>query len=342
MLFKKHILIIGIALTSIHICRSQCLSINIIKNPNLEDYTCCPNNMALIDCATFWTQPLPQSTSEYFNTCGIDSLLFPNLLTFFQHAYFGNGYAGICTFTYNPLADPPWDYREYVQGTLSVPLQPNQCYYCEFWVKCWNWENLVPYCANDALGIYFSDTLPKKTSSDPMAMIFPSQINNATGRIISDTANWTKVSGSFIASGGEKFFTVGNFLPPNEVICTYFGVPQTKKSYYFFDNFSLCPCDDTIPPKEPESVVYIPNIFTPNNDSHNDVFYVRGQQIESLHLMVYNRWGNMVFESNDIKQGWDGTHNGRECAEGVFFYVAEIGFANGVRVFKKGTVTLVN
>jgi len=295
----------------------------------------------MINCANYWTQPLPQSTSDYFNTCGIDSLIFSNLLPLFQHANFGNGYAGIVTSTHEPNDITHNEWREYIQARLTEPLSPNKCYYCEFWVECSNWVHEVPYCALDALGIYFSDTLPQLIPSDSMNMFFTPQISNPTGRIISDTGNWTKISGFFTASGGEKYFTVGNFKPINEVNNIYFGSPAYARSYYFIDNFSLCPCEDTIPPKKPEPLIYIPNIFTPNNDGHNDIFYARGQQVESFHIMIYNRWGNKVFEYNDINQGWNGTCNGRECGEAVFYYVSDIVFTNGESTTKKGTVTLV-
>ena len=323
MKLKISILVIALTLANAHWCISQCITTNLIRNPGLEEYTCCPTNMGMIDCATYWTQPLVgNSTSEYYNICGIDSLLFPNLIVFFKHAFFGNGYAGIVTYTYDSSVINPSDYREYIQGILSEPLSENKCYYCEFWVKPYNWMN-EPYCSIDAFGIFFSDTLPQKSISDEMAMYYSSQFNNEAGRIISDTNNWVKVSDIFIASGGEKFFTVGNFKHVNEFNKIYFGYPKTNRSYYFFDNFSLCPCEDTIPPAEPEPVVYIPNIFSPNGDGQNDVFRVRGEYIETLQLTVYNRWGNKVFEGNEPQAAWDGTYNGKTCAGGVFYYMRQ-------------------
>jgi gliding motility-associated-like protein len=103
-------------------------------------------------------------------------------------------------------------------------------------------------------------------------------------------------------------------------------------------------CDtikEPLPPIEKHPVIYIPNIFSPNNDNQNDVFYVRGEGIASLHLLIYNRWGNKVFESNDITQGWDGTQHGQKCESGVYIYRAEITFTNGETITKRGDITLV-
>jgi gliding motility-associated-like protein len=89
------------------------------------------------------------------------------------------------------------------------------------------------------------------------------------------------------------------------------------------------------------TTIYIPNIFSPNNDGQNDKLFVKGQAIESLHFLIYNRWGNLVFESNDINQGWDGTQYGKPCDVGVYVYRAEITFKNGETITRRGDVTLV-
>lgn len=65
-----------------------------------------------------------------------------------------------------------------------------------------------------------------------------------------------------------------------------------------------------------------PNIFTPNNDGSNDVFTLNGENVESLELVILNRWGNVVFESTDINAAWNGRNKntGNECSDGVYFY----------------------
>jgi gliding motility-associated-like protein len=87
--------------------------------------------------------------------------------------------------------------------------------------------------------------------------------------------------------------------------------------------------------------VYISNVFSPNNDGLNDMFEVKGKEIESLHLLIYNLWGNLIFESNDISRGWDGMQNGKKCEAGVYVYRVEIRFNNGQEMNRNGTLTLV-
>ncbi len=339
MKLNEFILAFALTLTFTLPGKSQCLSDNLIKNPNLEEYTCCPTDAGRIECAKNWTQPLPLagSSSEYLNICGIDSITDQSLLALFQHADFGNGYAGIRTYIY----DNNLPTREYLQGALNEPLIAKQCYHCAFWVKLFNFKNTTPFVAIDALSIYFSDTLPKTPSTLETAMYFPAQVNNQIGRIITDTTNWTLIFGNFIASGGEQFFTVGTFAQESDINKIYFGSPQEDLSYYFFDNFSLCPCSDTMPPPEQQNVAYIPNVFSPNGDGANDFFLVKGQNIAQVSIKVYNRWGNLVFEGQEAAPAWDGRWQGQESPVGVYYYTAEIIYQNGAAEQKHGNVTIV-
>ncbi|CAN5298719.1 hypothetical protein BH09BAC5_BH09BAC5_00370 [soil metagenome] len=67
---------------------------------------------------------------------------------------------------------------------------------------------------------------------------------------------------------------------------------------------------------EPEFTLYVPNAFTPNGDGKNDVFFAYGNEIKSFSMMVFDRWGNMIFRSESISNGWDGTaSNGSDIAQ---------------------------
>ena len=87
--------------------------------------------------------------------------------------------------------------------------------------------------------------------------------------------------------------------------------------------------------------IFIPNVFSPNSDGNNDVLYVRSNHIEELTFIVYNRWGEKVFESKDISYGWDGRYKGEKLNPAVFVYYVEGTFSDGVPFSKKGNVTLV-
>lgn len=87
------------------------------------------------------------------------------------------------------------------------------------------------------------------------------------------------------------------------------------------------------------SSVFIPNIFTPNDDNKNDEFYVMGKNIEVNQLIIYDRWGEKVFESND-GSAWDGTFRDQPLNSAVFYYYAEITTVDGTEI-QKGNVTLI-
>jgi gliding motility-associated-like protein len=88
--------------------------------------------------------------------------------------------------------------------------------------------------------------------------------------------------------------------------------------------------------------LYIPNTFTPNGDGHNDIFKVRGPQFSIYYFAVYNRWGELMYETNDPAQGWEGNYKGRPCDPGVFgYYLKAQCNESAEEIFKKGNVTLI-
>ena len=92
---------------------------------------------------------------------------------------------------------------------------------------------------------------------------------------------------------------------------------------------------------DPSSNVYIPNIFSPNEDGNNDIYLVRGKGIDLFNLAIYNRWGQLMFESTDIKSGWDGTKDGTLMDQGVFVYKLDVIMHNGKKVNQTGNITLI-
>lgn len=87
--------------------------------------------------------------------------------------------------------------------------------------------------------------------------------------------------------------------------------------------------------------LYIPNAFTPNDDDRNNLLFVRGNFITAMHLRIYNRWGEKVFETKDQQVGWDGTYKGRPADPAVFVYYLEVTCDGGDTWFEKGNITLI-
>lgn len=88
--------------------------------------------------------------------------------------------------------------------------------------------------------------------------------------------------------------------------------------------------------------VYVPNSFTPNNDGRNDAFYVHGERLEGYRLIIYNRWGEQVFFSEDPTEVWDGTSKSgtHYCPDGMYLYTLRYEEAGGPLLIQGHTFLL--
>jgi gliding motility-associated-like protein len=89
-----------------------------------------------------------------------------------------------------------------------------------------------------------------------------------------------------------------------------------------------------------EPYVFIPNIFTPDNNDLNETFKVFVHNYVSYRIDIYNRWGEHVFTSNDPEKNWDGTFKGNKCPEGVYVYLVTVQGSQKV-IRQNGNFTLV-
>lgn len=112
------------------------------------------------------------------------------------------------------------------------------------------------------------------------------------------------------------------------------------------DNESGCRSSDEILIKVKESIceepyIYVPNAFTPNEDGVNDVLFVRGENIDEVYMTIYDRWGEKVFETENLDKGWDGSFNGKTVSGDVYGYYLKIVCYGGLQYFKKGNITVL-
>ncbi len=85
----------------------------------------------------------------------------------------------------------------------------------------------------------------------------------------------------------------------------------------------------------------VPTAFSPNGDGSNDILYVRGSGIETVDLKIFNRWGQLVFETKDINVGWDGTYKGKPQEMEGYAFTLSVKFIDETTFFKKGNITLL-
>lgn len=90
-----------------------------------------------------------------------------------------------------------------------------------------------------------------------------------------------------------------------------------------------------------EPYIFIPNAFSPNGDQENDVLYVRGALIEDMIFRVYDRWGELVFESFDRSEGWNGEFRGKPLDPDTYDYYLKVTCVDDLESIITGNVTLV-
>jgi gliding motility-associated-like protein len=94
---------------------------------------------------------------------------------------------------------------------------------------------------------------------------------------------------------------------------------------------------DTTGPKS----LGVPTAFSPDGNGVNDVLYVRGAGIEDLRFSIYNRWGQLLFESSSLSRGWDGTYKGTPQDSDVYVYLVRARFKDGTVSEQRGNVSIV-
>lgn len=146
---------------------------------------------------------------------------------------------------------------------------------------------------------------------------------NAIGGL---TYLWTPTSGLSCADCADPLAT--------PVITTAYYVTGT--------NESGCSGGDTVEISVTQGgeVLYIPNSFSPNDNKLNDLFYAYGTSIKIFDLQIYDRWGELIFRTNDIKFGWDGKFKGEMVEGGVYVYTVNCEWLSGVGVYRNGIVTV--
>jgi gliding motility-associated-like protein len=108
----------------------------------------------------------------------------------------------------------------------------------------------------------------------------------------------------------------------------------------------ICLKSDTVLVKVLEFVcgdpfIFIPNAFSPNKDGDNDILYVRSLLVTEMTFRIFDRWGEMVFESTNPANGWDGSFKGKLCDPDVYDYYLDVICVDGQKNLIKGNITLL-
>lgn len=158
-------------------------------------------------------------------------------------------------------------------------------------------------------------------------------------------------------------------LPPDTALCffpNFIIEPDTLyQTYQWFDgssdslfipdfdaalsisltttDFNGCRSADLMLIDFADCIIQIPNIITPNGDGLNDRWVIGLDRPQFFDVVIYNRWGRVVYESKDFSQFWDGTHykSGKLCSEGVYFYIIRVNDFEGRAFEQQGDLTVI-
>lgn len=143
-----------------------------------------------------------------------------------------------------------------------------------------------------------------------------------------------------------------DFADPNDLVTNTSTVQHPIHTYS--DSGVYCPrlvvnngfCTDTLIQClviDPELSFYIPNTFTPNGDNKNDIFLPKGMYVEDFEMIIFDRWGNQIYKTNDLYKGWDGRVQGKSDIVQIdtYVYLIRVLDSNNKRHVYRGHVNVV-
>jgi len=294
---------------------------NLVPNGNFEEYETCPSSNPpyyFVDRATHWFMP-SLGSSDYFNSCsqevdpdfGGHMFSVPQNNAGYQSALSGNAYAGY----YGAFSPNNNNYYEYLSVKLLHKLEQGKIYHLSYYLSLAD-SLLIAATGRPQQSANHTAALLSESISfqnNDYRIDSPPQFVSDPNVMLIDSLGWQKVDGYIVSNGNEEYLTIGFFCNFEDLTLNYFdGINATI--YYYIDDVSLV-----------EENVDIPNVFTPNNDGVNDLLELKFSS-KVMELTIMNRWGNKVFSSLDANtMKWNGTWQGNNCEEGVYFYELKIG-----------------
>jgi len=203
---------------------------NLVPNPSFELKTSCPAGMSSfqITGVTLWLAPT-NASPDYFHVCATSAsnVSTPANGLGNQTARTGQAYAGF-------ILRPVNDYREYLETPLSAPLVAGVTYNVSFYVSLSD----ASQWAVDKIGAYLSGGSVGPVNTAGVLTVVP-QLVNPNGNFITNKSDWTLVSGTYIALGGEDHLTIGNFSDNISTTPTTGLGGFYPGSYYYIDDVSV-------------------------------------------------------------------------------------------------------
>lgn len=269
---------------------------NLVPNGSFETYTACPNFAGQINRTTNWFSP-SSATPDYFHACGSipDGVNVP--ITFFGNSYARSGNAMAGFLLYEDVTGS-MIYREYLAIKINSSLINNKKYYLTYNIKL---SDSSRYASNSISVLFRPDSIAKNTND---TIDDTPQINNAITNFVSSKTNWTKMRGTLLASGTEKYMYIGNFKPDvtNDTLFVSGGGKKQYFNYPYYYIEDVCFSDDSM---------HCENLFLNINESISseikfypnpaiDVFYIEGKDLSQIE--IFDIIGNKINQELSIQE----------------------------------------
>jgi hypothetical protein len=205
-----------------------------VLNPSFEQHTQCPNNISQISYCNDWYDGVSHGSCDYYSAANCTGNFSPPLINsggpmiWYQNPLSGQSFAGFIPYYGNPGA--PSTFGEYIQGKYITPLVNNNLYYIEFYI---NTTSHVKYFLHDIAALITDTTDPNNLQN------YIPQILPLPNKIYSDTTKWMRINGYYMAHGGEKYITIGNYTTYGQEIKDSINSYSSTVAYYFIDSVGV-------------------------------------------------------------------------------------------------------
>jgi gliding motility-associated-like protein len=202
---------------------------NFVPNCEFELMNGCPTGQGQISLCKSWSAP-GNGTTDYVHSCNNGNFSVPNNQWGSQDARSGYGYAHIIS--YYPSQG---NYSEYLQCELACVLQAGKTYELSFFVSCSDRSHY----AIDGIGAFLSENPLEQINNDLIDIGGQPYVSVPTGQVLDNKNGWTRIHGTYIAKGGEKYITIGNFLPNSQLTIQTFTSGNLSLASYYLEDVSL-------------------------------------------------------------------------------------------------------
>ena len=232
-------------------------------------------------------------------------------------------------FSYDGLI--PWDLQYFNETDTFIQSNIQTSSYSFLTSVAGNYEILSVYDYNNCLS-NISGQVSVQVNQMPQAIFTPDEYTIYIG----DTL--------YLELGDDysiyQWYDINNdSIGNNSILSVY----QAGEYYVYVEDQNGCSdISNVVNVNEvPRTELYVPNSFTPNADMHNELFVVYGENIKTYSMKIFDRWGDLLFESEDIQKHWDGYFMGEKVEQGKYLYHIEIVGEDNVLFTKSGIINLI-